>query len=158
MENNTIKQQLEHVIREEEELVFDSFTAKDAFAIGGALIARAEKEGKKITVGISLYRRNVFYASMDGCTPDNDSWLRKKENTVNHFYKSSHRVALEAKAGGYDLYEEFQLSRQDVVPAGGAFPIKINGMGIVGVIALSGMQSHEDHGYVADAIREYTKK
>ena len=69
MENNTIKQQLEHVIREEEELVFDSFTAKDAFAIGGALIARAEKEGKKITVGISLYRRNVFYASMDGCTP-----------------------------------------------------------------------------------------
>lgn len=42
--------------------------------------------------------------------------------------------------------------------AGGSFPVRVRGAGVIGAITVSGLSSDEDHQLVVDGIRNYLKE
>lgn len=73
---------------------------------------------------------------------------------VNRFNKSSLHVGTELLSLGKTLYEAFNISETDYAAHGGAFPIIIKNVGIVGTITVSGLTQKEDHDMVIEALHE----
>lgn len=97
-------------------------------------------------------------ATGPGITPDNSVWVARKRATVLRFGVSSwlmgrrfegDEVAFAAKFGlGPDKSGEYAIH-------GGGVPIKVRGVeGVVAVVVVSGLKQHEDHGVIAEVIRE----
>ncbi len=149
-----IEKILIEVKEQEETLIFDKFDSFDALAIGLKLEERAIRKNKIITIHISLNRRVLFHFAFPETSPDNDNWVRRKENTVYHFFKSSYYMENKMLLEKSKMSERFGLG-DDYVAAGGGFPITIKGTGVVGCIIVSGMKSSEDHQYIVDAIKDY---
>ncbi len=49
------------------------------------------------------------------------------------------------------------MRTEDYTLAGGSFPIRVRGAGVIGAITVSGLSSDEDHQMVVDGIRNYLK-
>jgi uncharacterized protein (UPF0303 family) len=47
------------------------------------------------------------------------------------------------------------LNETEFAPHGGAFPLMIKGVGIVGTITVSGLPQKEDHDFVVGVLRKY---
>jgi uncharacterized protein (UPF0303 family) len=152
---STIIEEIARVKMQEAELIFDHFSGSDALRIGTMLIDKALANGVSYAVNISLNGRRLFHFSMDGATPDNDKWIERKENAVQHFMRSSYRLQLELEESGETLWPRYGLNDADYVAAGGSFPINVAGVGVVGAITVSGLPSEIDHAYVTDVIRNY---
>jgi uncharacterized protein (UPF0303 family) len=149
---------MSEVQQQEAELIFDSFTSDDAMEIGTRLYQKAKQENLKIGINISVNRRQLFHCSLDGATPDNDNWLRRKENVVYRFFKSSYQMSLLMKIREQDLCQRFGLPSNDYAESGGSFPITIKSTGVIGAITVSGLAPEEDHAMVVSAIQEYLQK
>jgi uncharacterized protein (UPF0303 family) len=46
---------------------------------------------------------------------------------------------------------------QNYAPAGGCFPVRIKGEGLVGTITVSGVPQRDDHKLVSEAIADFLK-
>ncbi|MEH7223646.1 heme-degrading domain-containing protein [Bacillus sp. JJ1566] len=149
---------ISEVQQQEAELLFNSFTSDDAMEIGTRLYQKAKLDNLKIAISISVNRRQLFHCSLAGATPDNDNWLRKKENVVYHFFKSSYQMALLMEVREQDLCQRFGLSSHDYVASGGSFPITLKSTGVIGAISVSGLPHEEDHAMVVNVIQEYLQK
>lgn len=142
------------IIEQEKALVFSAFDEQAAFDLGAALRERALRDGLAINIDIRLWDRALFYAAMPGSTASNADWARRKINTVRHFQKASYRVFLEQ--GGVDqvIAARHGLPATDYVLAGGAFPIRVTSVGVVGAVAISGLPSRVDHATVVAALAD----
>ena len=139
----------------EEELVFDVFSSETALDIGMILIDMAKSANHKVAIDITKCDNQLFHYAFDGTSPDNAQWIIRKNRVVNRFYRSSlyiRTLLLEEKVG---FEERFNLSLKEYAPAGGAFPIIIKGVGVVGTITVSGLTQEEDHEMAVGAIRNY---
>ena len=145
---------MEAIREQERELEFGSFDSFDALRIGQKIIERAVEEKKTIAVHISLNHRDLFHFSFPDCAPENDHWVRRKENTAYFFGRSSLSVEYEMLMKDRDMLSYFGL-KEPMCAKGGAFPIRLKGTGMVGVIVVSGMLSHQDHAFAAEAAKEY---
>ena len=152
---NELDERLQTLERQEQSLVFENFSQEDAVAIGLRMFEKAKAEGHSIAIHISLNRRDVFHLSMDGCTPDNDVWLRKKENMVYRFLQSSYRTVSFCEQMQADLFEFYGLDAGEYAGAGGGFPITVSGAGCVGAVCCGGMMPHQDHQMSVDVLTEY---
>ncbi|WP_425955405.1 heme-degrading domain-containing protein [Xylanimonas sp. McL0601] len=141
---------LEH---EERELVLPAFTHDDAWRLGCLLVELAEERSLAVTIDIRKGTQQVFHAALEGTTPDNDSWVERKVRTVYRFGASSYLVGRRHAAGGNDFNEATGLPFQEYVAHGGAFPIRVEGVGIVGVATVSGLPQAEDHALVVEGLR-----
>lgn len=153
-----VQERMQMLAGQENTLVFPKFDQEDAVAIGLKLFEKAKAEGKNIAVHISLNRRDLFHLSMDGCAPDNDVWLRKKENMVYRFLKSSFSTVTFCEMMGTDVFGFYALDPDSYAGAGGGFPITVEGAGCVGAICCGGMMPHEDHQIIVDVLKEYLNK
>jgi uncharacterized protein (UPF0303 family) len=140
---------------QETELVFDAFDEATAFEIGSALRARALAENFPIIVDIQLWDRPLFYAAMPGSTGSNADWARRKRNVVRMFLKSTYRMMLEQGGESALFAERYGLSASEFVLAGGGFPIRVRGAGVIGVIAVSGLPQRQDHCVIVDALCDH---
>ena len=146
---------IEKIKVQEAELVFTAFDEATAFEIGSALRARAIKENLPIIVDIQLWDRPLFYAALPGSTGSNADWARRKRNVVKMFLKSTYRMMLEQGGESALLGERYGLSAAEYVLAGGGFPIRVRGAGVIGVIAVSGLPQRQDHGIIVDALCDH---
>ena len=89
------KQAIAQIIRQEQALIFPSFDENGAFAVGARIRDIAVKEKLGIATEISLWDRQLFYATTAGSTVDNQEWLRRKFNVVRRFHASTYRLVLE---------------------------------------------------------------
>lgn len=149
------KKMLEVIDEQESRLVFSEFTNETALKIGLIIIENAKKENKKITIDIAKSGHQLFHYSFDGTSPDNDQWVERKNRVVNRFFKSSLYIQALLKHEGKSIEEKYHISSFDYCPYGGAFPIIIKNVGVVGIITVSGLTEEEDHGMVVSAIEEY---
>jgi len=140
---------------QETELAFDAFDEATAFEIGSALRARALAENWPIIVDIQLWDRPLFYAAMPGSTGSNADWARRKRNVVKMFLKSTYRMMLEQGGESALFAERYGLSASEYVLAGGGFPIRVSGVGVIGVITVSGLPQRQDHGIIVDALCDH---
>lgn len=153
-----IEDRLQCLAAEEASLVFDEFTQEDAVAIGLKIYEKAREKGKSIALHISINRRDVFHLSMDGCAPDNDIWLRKKENMVYRFLQSSFRTVTFCEMMDTNVFAFYSIDPNKYVGAAGGFPIAVKGAGCVGAICTGGQMPPQDHQLIVDVLKEYLKK
>lgn len=132
------------------------FSYDDAWRVGTGLVEQCRADGHAVTIGIWLGDQRVFHAARPGTSADNDGWLERKARIVRRFRASSLEVSrhyVDAAAGGSDAFlTAFGLSAADYFPAGGAVPIFVQDH-FVGVIAVSGLTSEQDHELAVDALR-----
>jgi uncharacterized protein (UPF0303 family) len=144
-----------NIAEQEERLVFDRFDEARAFEIGGLIRRRGLAEAMPIVVEIRFWDRLLFYAALPGSTSSNTEWVRRKLNVVKMFHKSTYRMVLEEQRPDRTFKPGAGLSPADFVLAGGGFPIRIKGVGVVGGIGVSGMPEREDHALIVEALCEH---
>jgi uncharacterized protein (UPF0303 family) len=142
------------IIEQERKLVFPAFSEEDAFNIGSALKARADRENAPIVIDVSLWDRKLFYFARPGSTCDNEDWVRRKFNLARRVHKSSYRAGRELAAAGLTLKDR-NLAEADYAAHGGAFPIRLSNAGAIGAVTVSGLPQRDDHNWVVSAIASH---
>ncbi|MDP9700149.1 MULTISPECIES: heme-degrading domain-containing protein [Paenibacillus] len=153
--NPEITARLAQMQQEEQELVWDTFNSETALQLGLYLVQEAKRRSQAVTIDITLKGHRLFLHAMEGTHPDNENWIRRKNNVVNHFGSSSWHTALRLRSENKILEQDYQLSDSDYVLAGGAFPLILKEEGQVGTITISGLPDEEDHDLVTTGIRSF---
>jgi uncharacterized protein (UPF0303 family) len=112
----------------------------------------AEERGLVLVVDVRRFGQQLFYAALDGTTPDNAEWVRRKSNVVARFHRSSYGVGLSLKAKDSTLLERNGLPVADYAADGGSFPLHVAGTGVVGSVTVSGLPQRDDHELVVEAL------
>jgi len=143
--------ELAKIAGQESVLIFDSFDQQTALELG--LLARevAASKGQAVVIDIRRNDDCLFFYAMPGTSNANADWARRKRNLVNLAQKSSYAIQLEAESG-FDIIGVMGLNPRDFVPAGGCFPIRVSGAGMIGTATISGLPSREDHKLITDCI------
>lgn len=147
-----LQEDLNRIALQERELVLPRLDADIAWQIGSKLRAIAAERHLPIVIDIRRFGHPLFYAAMDGTTPDNPEWVRRKGNVVARFHHSSYIDALNEKLKGKTIYESQGLSLAEYATHGGSFPIRVANAGVVGSITVSGLPMRQDHELVVEAL------
>jgi uncharacterized protein (UPF0303 family) len=96
--------------------------------------------------------QQLFYAALPGTTPDNPEWVRRKSNVALRFHRSSYAIGLEMQEKQSSLTERYGLPLMDYACHGGSVPIRVEGVGVVAAVTVSGLPQQEDHELVIEAL------
>jgi uncharacterized protein (UPF0303 family) len=143
---------LKIIAEQEQSLVFGHFDEDTAFSIGGDVREAANGLGKGIAVGVYLWDRTLFYGATAGASEINRGWVERKSKLVKLQMKSSYRIVLERGDKPRLLEPTWAIDPTEYAIAGGAFPILVKGIGVVGAVAVSGLTERDDHEIVRAAI------
>ncbi len=146
---------LKQLLQEEQELQFTRFNETTAWQIGSHLVKKAESAGLSITIDITRGEHQLFHASLQGTSVDNDEWIKRKVRLAYRFGHSSFYMGQLLKSKGKRLEEAYLLPENLYAPHGGCFPVIIKDTGMIGTITVSGLPQEEDHKLVVQAIREF---
>ncbi len=148
-------QLLARLLRQEERLQFTEFTNDIAFEIGLKLVETAQENNLSLTVDIRRTGQQLFHYALPGTTRDNDEWIKRKNRVVNRFGHSSFYIGRLYASQGTTIEEKALLDPTKYAPHGGAFPIIVRGIGVIGTITVSGLPQREDHELVVRVLSEY---
>ena len=136
---------------------------------GGTFAIRSLQRGDRVgfgqtpernrssTAGCDCHRYSFAGTSavllrVEGTTPDNPEWVRRKRNIVRRFFRSSYAIGLLVKQEKMNLDA---LDPRDYAAHGGSFPILLPGTGCVGTITVSGLPQRQDHCLVVETVAEF---
>jgi len=153
---------LEQITQQERELILPHLDAQIAWELGLRLRTMAVERKLAVVIDVRRFGQPLFYAAMDGTTPDNVEWVRRKSNVVARFHRSSYAIGLKEKIKNETLFETQGLPIADYATHGGSFPLAVAGAGVVGSATVSGLPQRSDHELVIEALcavlrRDYTK-
>ena len=137
---------------QERRLVFTRFDNTDAWRLGCALVELATQRALPVAVDIRRGAQQLFHAALPGSCADNDAWIVRKVRVVERFAASSYLVGRRLADDGKELGAGHGVDPADYAPHGGAFPVRVRDVGVVGVVAVSGLPQADDHALVAEAI------
>jgi uncharacterized protein (UPF0303 family) len=157
MDRSELESAIAEIEAQEAELRFPSFSNTEAIALGAAIAERARSRGLAVTVDIRRSGQQLFHCALDGTSSDNDQWAHRKGKVAERFGHASFLIGLRLKLSGLALEEKYCVSPLEYSAHGGAFPVNIEGTGIVGSITVSGLPQEEDHALVVECIREFLK-
>jgi len=149
---------LERIAFQEQELEFAGFSLETGWELGALLRRMAVERKLGVVIDVTLFSMPVFYAALEGATPDNPNWVRRKRNCVFRFFKSSYAVGLGLTRQQSTLQAKFGLAEADFAPHGGSFPITVKGTGCIGAVTVSGLPQREDHAMVVEALAKLLGK
>jgi uncharacterized protein (UPF0303 family) len=157
----SLNQDLERIAQQEHELRLSRLDAQVAWDLGTRLRAMALERRFALVIDVRRFSQQLFYAALDGTAPDNADWVRRKSNIVARFHRSSYAVGLTQKMKGTTLLDRYGLPASDFAADGGAFPLAVEGTGVVGCVTVSGLPQRDDHNLVVEALcailgRDYT--
>lgn len=151
----TVEELVKVLEMQEEILQFSSFTNVDAWELGNMVIQEAKRLGLTIAVRIRLNNGyTVFQYGMDGTNLLNEQWMTRKENTVKTLEESSLRFCMNLRANQESLEDHF-LDPREYAACGGGFPIRVEEVGVVGTIVVSGLDHVSDHDLLVKCISKY---
>jgi uncharacterized protein (UPF0303 family) len=143
---------LARLLAEEDELQFAAFTNDMAWELGQALVAAARRDALPVTVDIRRGEQQLFHYALAGTAADNDAWIDRKNRVVRRFGHSSFYMGV--REG--DAFAENLLLDPTVFAAhGGAFPVIVRDVGVVGTVTVSGLPQEEDHRLVVSVLRDF---
>ena len=145
---------LEELARHEEETVLARFSKTDAWTLGNLVRETAGDDAAKITIMVLKNDRIAFFTEGEEATAENEFWADKKVNVVNFFEHSSHYMRAKFNEDEDFFYHDRTLEPDEYAIHGGAFPIRVKGSGIVGVVAVSGLVSDDDHMLCVEALKK----
>lgn len=145
------------LLEQEDSLQFDAFTPANAFDIGCLLIEAAKRQSKSVMVEIRCEGRQFFQHAMQGTDQVNVDWIRRKNNVVSRFGRSSLFVHHQYFDGEQPIEGVAALDAAEFAAFGGAFPLRVRGRGVVGSITVSGLPHEEDHAMVVEVLARFLK-
>ncbi|MCJ1355439.1 MAG: hypothetical protein MMC33_005431 [Icmadophila ericetorum] len=153
---------LEAIEKHESSLLFPSFTADTAFALGVHLRNRLHNLTPKpasISITFANSSQLLFHAcTHPGTTPDNDIWIARKRATVLRFGKSTWYQHIKFQGDEQAFAEKFGMGPEkagDYAIHGGGVPIRVEGVeGVVAVLVVSGLKQEEDHMVAMEAVED----
>jgi uncharacterized protein (UPF0303 family) len=146
---------IESIEDQERRLTFRRFDNADAWALGSLLVDLATRRGLPVAVDIRRGTQQLFHAGLAGSTADNDAWIERKVRVVQRYGASSFLVGRRLAAKGQVLDAGMGVDPALYAAHGGAFPVRVPDVGIVGVITVSGLPQAEDHALVVEAIETF---
>lgn len=155
MDRAEAQKALQACIADEQAYQFTSFSHRDAWELGHALVDACEKMGAPLAVEIEINHVIVFRYYPDGTGAYHEQWLRRKRNLVNLLEKSSQRAYYELEVNHEDQERDWRLPRSDYAACSGAFPIRIRGGSVIGVAAVSGLPDPGDQTALLNGLRAY---
>jgi uncharacterized protein (UPF0303 family) len=151
----TIEEILGILGMQEEILQFNHFTNADAWELGSLMVEEAKK--RELAISISIRRSNglvVFQHCLEGTKLHNEQWMCRKFNTVKVMETSSLFLYTKLKKCDQTMEDQF-LDEKQYACCGGAFPIRIEEAGVIGVIIVSGMNHVADHDFIIKCLSKY---
>ncbi len=100
-----LNEDMEKIALQERELVLPRLDAQTAWELGSRLRTMAAERGLAVVIDVRRFGQPLFYAAMEGTTPDNVEWVRRKSNVVARFHHSSYAVGLKQKSKNETLLE-----------------------------------------------------
>ena len=140
---------------QEARLIFRQFDHADAWRLGCALVARAEAERAPVAIDIRRGEQQLFHAALAGSVADNDAWIERKCRLVRRFGVSSFLFGRRLAATGKTFEQATLLDPAEFAAHGGAFPVNVAGVGLVGTVAVSGLPQADDHRLVVEVLTEF---
>jgi uncharacterized protein (UPF0303 family) len=146
---------LGRIVDEETRLQLDRFTNDDAIDLGLAIVEVARAQGAPVTVDVRRFRQQVFHAALEGTSADNDLWIERKVRVVQHFGHSSFYMGVLLRGQDLTIEQAYLLDGREYAAHGGAFPITVRGVGIVGTVTVSGLPQADDHQLVVETLERF---
>jgi len=153
-----VREDMERVALQERELVLPRLDMQVAWELGSQLRGMAWDRGLAAVIDVRRFGQPLFYTALEGTTPDNVEWVRRKSNLVARFHCSSYAISLKLKAANLTLLEKYALAEADYAAHGGSFPLSIAGAGVVGSITVSGLPQRADHELAVEALCGFLDK
>lgn len=147
-----LAEDLDRIAVQERELMLPRLDAEIAWQLGSMLRAMAAERKLAVVIDVRCFGQPLFYAAMQGTTPDNVEWVRRKSNVVARFHHSSYYAGLKEKMKGQTLAESQDLAIADYATHGGSFPLAVENAGVVGSVTVSGLPMRQDHELVIEAL------
>lgn len=151
--------EIEKIAKEQEEkLVFEHFSNKDAWELGQFMVNRLYE--KNITLAVSIRKLNgavIFQHLPDGTNLLNQVWMNRKFNTVSMNERSSFGYWAELNAQGISL-TDVSLEASEYALGGGGFPVRLKTGEIVAVIITSNLPHEKDHAFIVETLKEWLDK
>nr|WP_315400814.1 heme-degrading domain-containing protein [uncultured Duganella sp.] len=144
---------LETLTQQEQQLQFTTFGGDTALALGLKVIELTRARHKSVTVNITVNGQVLFHHAMQGASADQADWIRRKNNVVTRFGRCSFYIGIDHKHRGVAFEEIAYLDPVDYAAHGGAFPITIKNVGMIGTVTVSGLRQAEDHAIAVEALR-----
>ncbi|MFH4497996.1 heme-degrading domain-containing protein [Vibrio diabolicus] len=144
---------LELVAQQEHELQLKEFNHQVAWSIGLALKEAAEACDAAVAIEVYGFGQTLFQYAMTGTCADHLDWVRRKRNSVLRYGHSSYYLSLYNKQKQRDFENQPHLDAREYCAHGGAFPIRILGSGLIGVMTVSGLSQLDDHQLVVDVLK-----
>jgi len=142
----------ERIVLQERELRLPRLDAGVAWELGTKIRSMALERGHTLVIDVRRFGQPLFYAALDGTTPESAEWVRRKSNVVARFYRSSFAVGMAHKLKGATIFERQGLPVADYAPDGGSFPLTVEGAGVVGSVTVSGLSQRDDHNLIVEAL------
>jgi uncharacterized protein (UPF0303 family) len=146
---------LAQIADQERTMQFVRFTNDDAWALGSAFVTAARSRDLPVVIDISRGGQQLFHAALPGTSPDNDTWIARKARVVTRFGHSSLYMGQHSRDAGTTFEARFGLPLSEYAAHGGGFPLTVRDVGVVGVIAVSGLPQLDDHQLVVDVLGAY---
>ena len=147
-----LSEDLEKFAAQERELRLPRLDAQIAWELGTRIRTLATDRGLTLVIDVRRFGQQLFFAALDGTTPDNAEWVRRKSNVVARFHRSSYAVGMTLKMKATTLLEGYGLPVADYAVDGGSFPLIVENAGSVGSVTGSGLPQRDDHNLVVEAL------
>ena len=136
-------------------LTLASLTQAQALEIGA--IAQEIGLDRKLPIAVEVRMKDwtVFHASLPGSSPENDSWIARKANVVNATGRSTLHERVLAEEQGIDWHATTGLSEELHAIFGGGLALNVVGIGLTGILLVSGLEQVEDHLLGVEILTEY---
>ena len=149
---------LEDIAFQESDLHLTRFDADTVWRLGRWLVEKVRHENLPVAVSLTRGGQRIFHFANDGTSLDNDTWLDRKTRTVYRFGHSSLYMGRKLAAASATPQQKYNVSESRYSFHGGAFPVFVKNVGLVGVLAVSGLAQEDDHALAVEALRAFLKK
>ena len=151
----TIDEAIAVLEMQEEILQFSHFTNEDAWELGCIIAAEAKRKHFPVAVSIRLNNGfTVFQYASDGTNLNNENWMARKVNTVKTLEHSSLHTYMMLQKSEENLGDWF-LDSKKFAACGGGFPVRIEEVGVIGTIVVSGLDHVSDHELIVKCVSRY---
>ena len=141
--------------REAATLVLPSLTIAEALELGEIALEIARDRVLPIAIEVRLKEWTVFHVSLPGSSQENDSWINRKARSVMATGHSTMYEYVLAEEQGIDWYAVKALPEETHANHGGGLALNVRGLGLVGILLISGLPQVEDHLLGVEVIAEF---
>ena len=154
----TTQDRMSELVGQETRFVLDSFDHQAAWRLGTLMVERALREHAPIIIDIRRPSVVLFRSALAGTTGENEAWLERKARTVLRFETSTALLAARFAAQGVDPSAADWFDTVRFAAAGGSFPLRVRGVGVVAAVTVSGLTSDEDHDFIIGSLTHYVDR